>query len=103
VYRDPYRRIERRVADFGAFRKEYFVTVHPLRAALLVVRGGEALLARQYRLLVDRVAWEVPGGAVEAGESPEAAALRECREETGVRCGSARPLLAVQPSVDTWH
>jgi len=29
--------------------------------------------------------WEFPGGKIEAGESPEAAAVRECHEETGIR------------------
>ena len=28
--------------------------------------------------------WEFPGGKIEGGESPEAAAIRECLEETGV-------------------
>jgi putative (di)nucleoside polyphosphate hydrolase len=30
-------------------------------------------------------AWQMPQGGVEKGEAPEAAALRELREETGVR------------------
>jgi 8-oxo-dGTP pyrophosphatase MutT (NUDIX family) len=28
--------------------------------------------------------WKSPGGGIEAGETPEEAAIRECREETGI-------------------
>lgn len=33
--------------------------------------------------------WDIPGGTVEVGESPENAAIRECFEETGIgaKCG----------------
>jgi 8-oxo-dGTP pyrophosphatase MutT (NUDIX family) len=30
--------------------------------------------------------WVFPGGHIKPGESPELAAVRECREETGIRC-----------------
>ena len=33
---------------------------------------------------VKRNGWEMPGGSIEAGESPEEAAVREFREESGL-------------------
>jgi 8-oxo-dGTP diphosphatase len=42
------------------------------------------LLARRARGLTHGGLWELPGGKVEAGEEPEAALLRELREELGV-------------------
>ena len=44
--------------------------------------------------------WELPGGKVESGESPEASARRELLEETGIRLheheASAERLLVVE-------
>jgi 8-oxo-dGTP pyrophosphatase MutT (NUDIX family) len=37
--------------------------------------------------------WEIPGGTVEAGESPRAAARREAREEIGLEVGVGRLLV----------
>lgn len=45
---------------------------------VIAFRGDEFLMVRHARR-----AWEMPGGKVNAGESPEEAAVREFHEETG--------------------
>jgi len=49
-----------------------------------------ALIARPDRR--GRLVWSLPKGHVEAGETPEEAALREVREETGILGNIAGPL-----------
>lgn len=43
----------------------------------------ELLLQKQYRAPIDKVVVEVPAGLMDEGETPEQAAVRELREETG--------------------
>jgi 8-oxo-dGTP diphosphatase len=50
-----------------------------------VVRDGRVLAARRTTPAAAAGRWEFPGGKVEAGESPEAALVREVREELGCR------------------
>jgi ADP-ribose pyrophosphatase len=45
---------------------------------------GRLVLIRQYRAPLDREIWEFPAGRVDAGESAEDAARRECEEEIGL-------------------
>ena len=45
---------------------------------------GRVVLIRQYRHSVKRDLWELPAGSLNPGESPEAAAARECEEEIGL-------------------
>ncbi|KAM4063699.1 NUDIX domain-containing protein [Hirsutella rhossiliensis] len=45
--------------------------------------GKEIVLQKQYRPPIDMVTIEVPAGLMDPGESPEQAAVRELREETG--------------------
>ena len=44
---------------------------------------GRVVLVRQYRAPIDRMTWEFPAGSLDAGESADAAARRECEEEIG--------------------
>jgi ADP-ribose pyrophosphatase len=44
---------------------------------------GRLVIIRQYRAPLDRVIWEFPAGRVDAGETAEEAARRECEEEIG--------------------
>jgi ADP-ribose pyrophosphatase len=102
VYQDRNQTIRRVVAVFDGFEKEYFVSDHGIRAAIVALRQDAVLLTRQYRLLPNRVSLEIPGGRVDPGESPRAAAVRECFEETGVRCRKVVPLLEFHSGVDIW-
>jgi 8-oxo-dGTP pyrophosphatase MutT (NUDIX family) len=63
-----------------------------------ITREGEVVLVRQYRHGAGRVTLEVPGGLVDPGEDPAAAALRECLEETGYRARTAVSLGVVNPN-----
>src|ERR1700678_1633863 len=52
----------------------------------------EIVLVRQNRHAIGADTWEVCAGGIDAGETPEEAAIRELREETGFRARSVRRL-----------
>lgn len=69
------------------------VVRHPASVVLIPLDDEQrVVLVRQYRHAVDRWLWELPAGSVDAGESPQAAAARECAEEVGLIPGSVEQL-----------
>ncbi|MFN7562073.1 MAG: NUDIX hydrolase [Prosthecobacter sp.] len=101
MYQNKYQTVTAVRVNFGSFEKEIFVNDHGIRAGVLFVRGTEVLMVRQYRLLPRDMAWEIPGGRIEAREAPETGARREALEETGLRGRVLHPLVFFIPGLDT--
>lgn len=75
------------------------VVRHPASVILVPLpEPDRVILVRQYRYAVDRWIWELPAGNVEPGEDPEAAARRECAEETGWTAETVERIGAFYPT-----
>lgn len=103
VYENVFQRVCQVHVDFETHSRDHFVTDYQHRAGVVVVHDGRVLMVRQYRLLIESLSLEIPGGLVDKGESPSEAAVRECLEETGVRCQDLQPLITYHPGLDTLY
>jgi 8-oxo-dGTP pyrophosphatase MutT (NUDIX family) len=101
------------VADCRIFSVERSISVSPHDASehafyriasgdwaqiVPITADDEAVLVRQYRHGAGRVTLEIPGGLIDPGETPAAAAARECLEETGYRAARVVSLGSVNPN-----
>ena len=59
--------------------------------AIVRARDGRLLMAERTARQLGAGFWELPGGKIELGEAPAAAAARELHEETGVVAEALRP------------
>jgi 8-oxo-dGTP diphosphatase len=56
-------------------------------------RDGRILICRRRSDQAHPLKWEFPGGKMEAGESPQAALVRELEEELGIECAPGAELM----------
>lgn len=79
-------------ADFYSFDFSDWVNI------VALTPNQEMVFIRQYRFGTGRVELEIPGGAIEKGEDPLAAGLRELQEETGYGGGRSKIIGDVCPN-----
>lgn len=79
-------------------KAEFLIKKEPVVVCMVpITKDNKVVLTKQYRPGPDKILLELPGGGVEAGESPEESALRELAEETGY----TGEIKYVGPSVDS--
>jgi ADP-ribose pyrophosphatase len=90
-------RVERR--EYDGLPREIFVFDCPDWCNVIAETDeGELVFVWQYRFGTEALSLEIPGGVIDPGESPETAALRELREETGYEAASVELLSVVEPN-----
>lgn len=86
IYENKWMRLREDIAEMPDGRTTVYgvVTFGECVGVLPFVDENRVALVRQYRYVFgENQRWEMPTGGVKPGESPEAAALRELREEVG--------------------
>ncbi len=91
--------VDIRLPDGQVIRDIHLVDYkYPASGVVPVHDDGKILLIDHYRFQTDTRGWEIPAGKIDGGETPEQAAARELREETGHRAESLKYLGRYHPS-----
>lgn len=75
----------------------YSVDGKKLVAILAINEKQEVLLVKQWRHAIKKETYDLPGGAVDSGEKPQSAAIREFGEETGYSAKKWKKIIEYYP------
>jgi ADP-ribose pyrophosphatase len=75
----------------------------PTVAVLALTPEARLVMVRQFRPGPDRVVLTLPGGMLDPGETPEEAAARELREESGYSAGSVELVVSAMSNASPYH
>lgn len=92
------RKVTRQNPSNGATAGFFCIDTRDWVNVIAITDAGDVVLIRQYRHGSGEITLEIPGGIVDAGESPADAARRELREETGYDCDTIVELGRVRPN-----
>ena len=82
----------------GSTHAVSIVRHRPSVVLLPMMDARHVILIRQYRPSIQRELWELPAGSLNADETPEAAAARECEEEIRLVPGRIERLRGLYPA-----
>jgi ADP-ribose pyrophosphatase len=101
IYQNPWMRLREDIAEMPNGKTTVYgvVECNDCVAVLPFVDDDQVVLVRQYRyIFAENHRWEVPSGGVKAGETAEAAARRELREEVGYDAAELQHISTYFPS-----
>ena len=78
-------RVDRVLLENGKESEREVVEHNGAVAILPIDHHGNCTLVEQYRKPIEKILLEVPAGKLDFGETPENCALRELKEETGLK------------------
>lgn len=104
LHKEPWLTIRKEKCELpnGNIMPAYYIIEYPTWVSVLALtKDGKAVFVKQYRHGLGVVSIETPGGVVDAGETPEVAAARELKEETGYQFESYDYLGKISPNPAT--
>lgn len=95
VYECPIFKVEHAIVELpgGARAERWYAVKNSVAGVVPVDELGHLILTREYRSASGEVRWRIPIGSINPDETPESAARRELREETGLNARLLTPLV----------